>query len=172
MKTDSYAVRVFVVSLVTTLVVPPVNAQSMNAIMPPSQEMSFEKPVDIPVVPKVDLTGIGTIAGVVRTPAGLPAGSAMVTATRVDGTGIRSTVSNRDGVYAFNDLPAGQYRVTTDVIGDAVALTPPVVVTNGHATRFDLGGIASAAAPAVAISADKGATSPVTATPTPVRATY
>ena len=47
MKTDSYALRVFVVSVVTTLMVSPANAQSMNGVMAPSDEMNFEKPADI-----------------------------------------------------------------------------------------------------------------------------
>jgi len=149
MKTDNYALRVFVVSLLCTLMVSPVGAQSMSGtgIMAAPSELNYQKQADVPVVPKADLTGFGTIAGVVRTPAGQPVGFAMVTAARVDGVGIRSTITGSDGIYAFNDLPAGNYRVTSDAIGSAAAVTPAVLVTNGRPTRYDLGGVASIAVP-------------------------
>ena len=143
MKTDNYALRVLTVSVLTTLMaVPPAGAQSINSPMPPPNQMSFEKPVDVPVVPTMDKTGIGTIAGVVRSASGKPLALATITATRVDAEGIRSTVSGSDGIYSFADLPSGMYRVTTDALGATAAVTPAVVVSNGKATRFDLGGVA------------------------------
>lgn len=140
MKTDNYALRVFIVSMLVASLVAPAGAQSMNSPMPPPKELSFDKPVDIPVAPQIDYTGIGTIAGVVRNASGIPLASATVTARQLDGAGIRATISGSDGIYSFADLPSGMYRVTTDAIGATVAVTPPIQVTNGHATRFDLGG--------------------------------
>jgi len=164
MKTDNYTLRVFVVSLLTTIMVSPAGAQSINSPMPPPKEMSFETPVDVPVVPKVDYTGIGTIAGIVRNAEGKPVASAMVTATRIDQAGIKSTISGSDGVYSFGDLPSGLYRVTTDTLGATVAVTPAVQVLNGRAVRFDLGGVQAAPTAVAGVK-----TAPVSA-PTPASA--
>ena len=169
MKTDNYVLRVFVVSLLTILMISPAGAQSINSPMPPPEEMSFDKTVDVPVVPQIDHTGIGTIAGVVRNGVGQPIASATVTARQIDGTGIRATISGSDGIYSFADLPSGMYRVTTDAIGATVAVTPAVQVTNGHATRFDLGGAPNLAAAPVKVPAVK-AVSSTPATPAPAAA--
>src|SRR5208283_1256343 len=41
----------------------------------------------------------GTIAGIVRSSARVPIAGATVTAARVDGQGIRTTISTSDGIY-------------------------------------------------------------------------
>jgi hypothetical protein len=49
-------------------------------------------------------TSFGTIVGIVTNSAKLPVGGATVTAVRMDGGGIRATVSGSDGIYSFADL--------------------------------------------------------------------
>ena len=80
----------------------------------------------------------GTIVGVVTNAANGPVVRATITAKRVDGSGIRSTISNSEGVYSFNDLPAGLWSVTARVAGapDAVLASLEVVVS--QATRADI----------------------------------
>lgn len=163
MTTYNYALRVLIVSTLTAAMVFPAGAQSMNSAMPPPSQLSDKDPVDIPAAPRIDHSGIGTIAGVVRNAAGSPVSFATVTATRIDSEGIKSTVSGSDGVYSFGDLQSGMYRVTTDAIGATVAVTPAVQVTNGHATRFDLGGAPSVMAPTPVVASVPAAALPVNA---------
>src|ERR1700682_1560542 len=67
--------------------------------------------------PPVVKTSSATIVGIVTNSAKLPVAGATVTATRVDGSGIRATVSSSDGVYSFSDLPPGAWSVTAQVDG-------------------------------------------------------
>ena len=80
----------------------------------------------------------GTIAGIVRTPAGLPLSSATIMAARLDGAGIRATISGSDGVYAFADVVPGSYSITTQADGYEDNIVPTAQVVAGHATRADL----------------------------------
>ncbi len=54
----------------------------------------------------------GAIVGLVTNPANAPVARATVTASRLDGAGIRSTLTGSDGVYSFADLPAGKWTIT------------------------------------------------------------
>jgi hypothetical protein len=94
----------------------------------------------------------GTIVGIVTNAARLPVAHATVTASRVDGSGIRSTISGSDGVYSFADLPPGQWAVTTQVDGYPEVVTPPLMVNAGKATRQDIAMNAPAGAPVPASS--------------------
>jgi hypothetical protein len=82
-------------------------------------------------------------------------------ATMLDGAGIKSTISNSEGMYTFADMQSGMYKVTTDAIGATVAVTPPVQVTNGRATRFDLGGAPNLAITPGTVVTAKASPSPV-----------
>src|SRR5271167_811528 len=64
----------------------------------------------------------GTIVGIVTNSAKLPVAGATVTAVRVDGGGIRATISGSDGVYSFADLAPGEWSITSQVDGLDVAL--------------------------------------------------
>lgn len=95
---------------------------------------------------------IGTLVGVVTGAGNGPVARATVTARRIDGGGIRSTISSSDGVYSFNDLPAGMWSVVAHVDGSPDAVTPPLAVAAGQATRADLATTIPASTAAVAAS--------------------
>jgi hypothetical protein len=80
----------------------------------------------------------GTIVGIVMNSAKLAVAGATVTAIRVDGGGIRATVSSSDGVYSFADLPPGAWSVTAQVDGYPDVTAPSLQVVPSKATRHDL----------------------------------
>ncbi len=100
---------------------------------------------------------VGAIAGVVTNAGNGPVGRAMVTAKRIDAGGIRSTIASRDGVYAFDDLPAGVWSLVAHVDGAPDGVLPSVTVAAGAATRAD---IALAVPASVAAAATRAAPSP------------
>jgi hypothetical protein len=81
---------------------------------------------------------VGTIAGVVANSSQGPVARAIVTAKKVDGSGIRSTISSSDGVYSFNDLPSGLWSLVAHVDGVPDAVLPLLTVAAGEATRADI----------------------------------
>jgi hypothetical protein len=95
----------------------------------------------------VSKVAYGTIVGTVTTSAKLPVAGATVTAARVDGSSIRSTVSASDGVYSFNDLAPGAWSITAQREDAADVVVPSVEVIAGKASRNDL---VMASGPAVA----------------------
>ncbi len=105
----------------------------------------------------------GTIVGIVTNAAKLPVAGATVTAARVDGGGIRATVSNSDGVYSFADLPPGAWAITAEVNGAPEVVVPSVEVTAGKATRHDLVMNVPAAGPAAAPALAAAPTGPAAA---------
>jgi hypothetical protein len=90
----------------------------------------------------------GAIVGIVTNSAKLPIAGATVTASRVDGGGIRATVSSSDGIYSFADLPPGAWSVTVQVEGYPDATVPSLQVVASKATRHDL--VMNVPAPATA----------------------
>ena len=91
-----------------------------------------------PPVPTVARTALGTIAGVVRDASKHPVPDAMVTATRLDGNSIRTTISNSEGVYSFADMPAGTYSVTSQAEGYTEVSTASMQVSAGRPTRSNI----------------------------------
>ena len=81
---------------------------------------------------------VGTIVGVVTNAANGSVARATVTARRVDGSGIRSTISSSEGVYSFNDLPAGLWTVTARIDGAPDAVIASLTVVASEATRADI----------------------------------
>src|SRR5579862_7022328 len=73
----------------------------------------------------------GTIAGLVTKEGNVPVPSATVTATRVDGNGIRTTISGSDGIYSFADMSPGVYSVTSQAEGDPDVIVASLQVTAG-----------------------------------------
>ena len=92
-------------------------------------------------------TSLGTIVGIVTNAAKLPVAGATITAVRADGGGIRATISGRDGVYSFPDLPAGVWSLTVQADGVPDLVASAQQVAAGKATRYD---IVMAGAPVVA----------------------
>jgi Putative beta-barrel porin-2, OmpL-like. bbp2/Carboxypeptidase regulatory-like domain len=81
---------------------------------------------------------VGTIVGIVLNAARQPVVHATVTAHKLDGEGIRATVSNSEGVYSFADLPPGNWRITVQADNNASGQTPVLAVVADQATRYDL----------------------------------
>jgi hypothetical protein len=80
----------------------------------------------------------GAIVGIVTNSAKLPVAGATVTAARVDGGGIRATVSGGDGVYSFADVPPGAWSLTVQVDGYPDAGVPSLQVVASKASRHDI----------------------------------
>ena len=97
-----------------------------------------DSPASTPPAPAVVRAAFGTIAGVVRDAAKRPVADVTVTAIRLDGNGIRTTISNSDGVYSFSDLPAGTYSVMTQADGYADVSTASLQVAAGRPTRTNI----------------------------------
>jgi len=90
-----------------------------------------------PAAPAIRVSA-GTIVGLVTNSAKLPIAGATVTAARVDGRGIRATVSSSDGIYSFADLAPGAWSVTVQVDGYPDVVVPSLEVAGGKATRHDI----------------------------------
>jgi putative OmpL-like beta-barrel porin-2/carboxypeptidase family protein len=80
----------------------------------------------------------GAIVGVVTNAAKVPIAGATVTAARVDGGGIRATVSGSDGVFSFADVVPGAWSITVDVEGYPEAGVPSLQVVASKASRHDV----------------------------------
>jgi hypothetical protein len=80
----------------------------------------------------------GTIVGIVKDPLHGPLAGATITAAIQDGSTIRSTISNSDGIYSFSDLLPGTYVVTAQAEGEPDSTLPSLTVTIGHSTRADI----------------------------------
>ncbi|MGA2563834.1 MAG: TonB-dependent receptor, partial [Steroidobacteraceae bacterium] len=106
----------------------------------------------------------GTIVGIVTDSAKRPLAHATVTAVRVDGSGIRATVSGSDGVYSFADLPPGAWSVTSQIDGYPEVTAPQLEVLASKATRLDIVMNVPAAAPAVAAAPTVAAATPAVPT--------
>src|SRR5580704_18418369 len=83
-------------------------------------------------------TTFGTIAGVVRDPGKAPIGGATITATKLDGNAIRTTISGSDGIYAFSDVVPGNYSITAQTEGFGDITVASVQVVAGRAARTDI----------------------------------
>ncbi|MEW2544633.1 MFS transporter [Streptomyces sp. NPDC047002] len=92
-----------------------------------------ERTVDLDVV----LGGAGRLAGAVLTADGTPVRDAAVTLTDVRGEVVASTRSGREGLYAIDELVAGEYTLAAS----APAFRPaalPVSVQSSRETRQDV----------------------------------
>jgi hypothetical protein len=81
---------------------------------------------------------IGAIVGVVTDSASRPIAGATVTAIRADGGGIRATVSDSNGLYAFPDLTPGEWSVSYQAEGRPETKPFPLNVLASKATRHDV----------------------------------
>jgi hypothetical protein len=80
----------------------------------------------------------GTIVGVVTDSAKRPVARATITASRLDGSAIRATISASDGVYSFADLAPGEWSLTVQVDGYADSVERSVLVAASKSTRHDV----------------------------------
>jgi hypothetical protein len=149
MNSQKYLKGLLLAVLTTGLALPAAQAQESSA----------------PVVK----TSAGAIVGIVRDSAKLPVAGATVTATRVDGGGIRATVSSSDGVYSFADLSPGAWSITVQVDGYPDATVPSLQVVASKATRHDVAMNVPAAAPAAPALAAAQQPAPQAETPAPAK---
>ena len=109
---------------------------------------------DAPSAPAVKATQ-GAIVGLLMNAAKAPVAGATITAVRVDGGGIRATISGSDGMYSFADLAPGTWSLTVQATGAADVSSSLQVVAN-QATRRDVvveGAAVAKLAPATAPAA-------------------
>jgi hypothetical protein len=92
----------------------------------------------------------GAIVGIVTNSSKLPVAGATVTAVRLNGGGIRATVSGSDGVYSFADVLPGTWSVTVQVDGYPDTVVPALQVVASKAARHDIVMNVSVAATVVA----------------------
>jgi len=72
--------------------------------------------------------GTGALTGTVKDPSGAVIPNATVTATSVDTSQARTTMTGAEGVYHFNLLPPGNYRVRIEASGFKPVEVPSVTV--------------------------------------------
>ena len=96
----------------------------------------------------------GALAGVVRSSAKTAVVGAMVTASRIDGQGIWTTISGSDGIYSIPNISPGEYRVSTQAEGYPDTAVYTLQVTAGRATRTDIAMATSMPAQPAVISAN------------------
>src|ERR1035438_7453043 len=131
MNIRKFLQRFLISALVTGLVLPVVRAAEPSAPVVVSPQASY-----------------GTIVGMVTNSAKLPVVRATVTARRVDGSGIRATMSGSDGVYSFSDLPSGRWSITSQMDGFPESADAVIDVAPSKATRHDIAMIAPDTKPA------------------------
>ncbi len=80
----------------------------------------------------------GALVGLVTRGTHAPIAYATITARRIDGPGIRATIADRNGMYAFADLPAGPWTVSVDAPGYSDVTVSALIVRPERATRRDI----------------------------------
>src|SRR5271157_454683 len=90
---------------------------------------------------------LGALTGVIRDAAKLPLADATVTATQLDGSAVRGTISVSGGIYSFSDLAPGTYAVIAQMPGYSDVTVTSLQVVAGLATRADITMAAPLAAP-------------------------
>jgi hypothetical protein len=83
-------------------------------------------------------TELGAVVGVVSDAAGHHVGGATLTATRIDGSGVRAAIAGSDGVFSFADLPPGLWSVTAQAKGYPDATLASINVLPLKAMRSDI----------------------------------
>src|SRR5450830_1812005 len=98
----------------------------------------------------------GSIAGKVTDTSGAPLPGVTVTTTSLDTGLTRNTYTDKDGVYDFNLLPPGNYKVVAELAGLGSVRMPKTTVLLGSTTKVDL-----KLAPAVAETITVTAATPI-----------
>jgi hypothetical protein len=80
----------------------------------------------------------GAIVGVVRNATKAPIADATVMSAKVDGSGLRATISNSEGIYSFADVTPGEYSVSSQADGYLDTAISRIEVAPGKATRSDI----------------------------------
>ena len=105
----------------------------------------------------------GALVGLVTQGTRAPIAYATVTARRIDGPGIRATITDRNGLYSFSDLPAGRWTVSSVASGYAQVTVRTLSVRPEQATRRDI--VLKPEATTLAGAAAPAATTPLEAAP-------
>src|SRR5580658_1172813 len=113
------------------------------------------------ILPLANAADFGAITGLVKDARQLPVAGATVTAVRQDGNGVRSTISNSDGIYSFSDVVPGTWAIIVQTEGNPDFTGLPLTVVAGRGARADLLlSFALAPAPAMAVPANTNPTAP------------
>jgi len=83
-------------------------------------------------------TSLGTVVGVLTDAASAPLARATVTLIKESGVDVRSTISGRDGTYAFDNLPSGKWTLKVKAPGYPDTMMASLQVNSDTATRYDL----------------------------------
>jgi hypothetical protein len=86
----------------------------------------------------VQAADFGAITGLVKDASSMPVPGVTVTAAKEDGGGIRSTISNSEGVYSFSDVTPGVWSITAQTDGHPDLTLSSLTVEAGRGTRADL----------------------------------
>jgi hypothetical protein len=78
----------------------------------------------------------GRIAGVLSDPSGAVVPGGKITVGNLESGVTRTALSDQQGAYAFDGLPAGRYRVTAAAAGFAASTRDEVVVAAGQDTAI------------------------------------
>jgi Putative beta-barrel porin-2, OmpL-like. bbp2/Carboxypeptidase regulatory-like domain len=81
--------------------------------------------------------GSGIIQGVVRDQAKTPLAGAIVTATKLDDSTTRTTVSSIDGIYQVSNVAAGMYSVMAEKEGFSQVVVSSLQISDGSAAVAD-----------------------------------
>ena len=81
----------------------------------------------------------GIISGTVTDPNGAVVQGASVTATNTDTNLSRTATTDADGVYAFQLLPPGNYKIEVIANGFTKSITGTIVVNIGQTTTVNIG---------------------------------
>jgi hypothetical protein len=101
--------------------------------------------------PLASAADFGAITGIVKDAARVPMAGVTITATKQDGGGVRSTISNSEGVYSFADVVPGIWSITAQTEGNPDFTVSALTVIAGRGTRADLA-LTFAATPVPAIA--------------------
>jgi hypothetical protein len=106
----------------------------------------------------------GALTGIIKDAAKAPLADATVTATQLDGSTVRGTISGSGGIFAFSDLPPGTYAVVAQAPGYSDVTIGSVRVAPGLATRADIAMVAPVAMSAP-VTTSSATPAPVTSAP-------
>jgi len=81
--------------------------------------------------------GVGIVRGVVRDETKSPLAGAIITATKLDDSTTRTTISSMDGAYQMFDVPVGMYSVMAEKEGFSQVVVSSLQISTGTAAVAD-----------------------------------
>lgn len=81
---------------------------------------------------------VGALTGIIKSSTNAPLAGATITAGQKDGTSVRGTVSNSEGIYSFSDLAPGTYSIISESQGYPDVTVSTTLIRAGRVTRVDI----------------------------------